>query len=142
MRGGGRGEGKPAMRLNRARRIQRSRDFSRVRVEGRSYPGRYLVLGVLGDEGLEGGIRYGFVTSKRVGGAVVRNRVRRRLRGIVTEVGDGLCGGHWVVTVARYRAGEASYQELKEDWLRLVARARLKLGSGEAGGLERGGEGR
>ena len=64
----------------------------------------------------------GLITSRRVGGAVARNRVRRRLREIlkscVTEIPDG----YLVVVVAKSAAAEASFEQLKAEWLLLARR--------------------
>src|SRR5947208_10337481 len=59
-------------------RLRRRRDFDAVFRRGRSWHHELLVLRALPNS-LEHN-RYGFVTPKRLGGAVVRNRLRRRLR--------------------------------------------------------------
>ena len=106
-----------------SRRLKLSREFARVRTEGRTIRGRLLLLGLL-DVADEGAFRAGFVTSKRVGGAVVRNRVRRRLREIVRRHQHELCTGVWLVLVARPAAARASSAELEAEWLKLMARGK------------------
>ncbi|MEU7552459.1 ribonuclease P protein component [Streptomyces sp. NPDC044571] len=59
--------------------------------------------------------RAGFVVSKAVGGAVVRNRVKRRLRHLVRERLSGLPAGSLVVVRALPGAGEAGVDELARD---------------------------
>ena len=71
--------------------------------------------------------RAGFITSGRLGGAVVRNRVRRRLREIVRRHQQHLRQGFWFVTIARYEAAAASYSALEDEWLRLARRASILL---------------
>lgn len=71
--------------------------------------------------------RVGFVTSRQVGPAVVRNRVRRRLREIVRQRQQELREGFWIVLVARRDAAIASYDELEHEWLRLATRASILL---------------
>ena len=71
--------------------------------------------------------RAGFVTSGRLGGAVVRNRVRRRLREIVRRHQDQLRRGFWFVIIARHEAATASYRALEDEWLRLARRASILL---------------
>lgn len=110
------------MRLPKKRRITRSGEFRRVREEGASFRGRNLILGVLAEGSLPD-IKVGFVTTKRLGTAVMRNRVRRRLRAILVEVGDRILPGRYLVTVARPSAAEASYEALKREWLWLGHRA-------------------
>ena len=95
-----------------------------MKKEGCSERGTLLILGVLPstDRSL---LRAGFVTSKRIGSAVVRNRVRRRLREIVRKHQPDLRGSFWIVTIARPKAADASYRELEDEWLRLAKRASI-----------------
>ncbi len=82
------------------------------------------MLGVLEVE-QEQAFKIGFVTSKRIGGAVARNRVRRRLREIVRRDQHGLRKGFWLVLIARPSAAEADYAVLEKDWRRLIERAEI-----------------
>ena len=68
--------------FSKSKRLTDPVEFKRVKNEGKAQGGALLVIGALrtGEENI---FRAGFVTSKRIGGAVVRNRVRRRLRDIV-----------------------------------------------------------
>ena len=111
-------------RFPAARRLKLSRDFARVRAEGRTVRGGLLMLGVLPVEE-EVAFRVGLVTSKRIGGAVVRNRVRRRLREIVRRHQHALPQGHWLVVIARPAAAQADFATLEQEWLRLAQRAEL-----------------
>ena len=90
--------------------------------------GGLLLLGLL-QMGGEGAFRVGFVTSRRVGGAVVRNRVRRRLREIVRRHQPALANGLWLVVIARPAAARASSAALEEEWSRLVKRAEVMRAS-------------
>ena len=112
------------MRLPKKRRISRSSEFRRVRTQGTAYRGRHLILAVLEDSSLPE-IKVGFITTKRLGNAVVRNRTRRRLRSILVEMGDRILPGKYLVTVARQTAAEASYESLKREWTWLGHRANL-----------------
>ena len=108
----------------KARRITTSSEFARVKESGRAQRGRLLLLSVLNvsDENL---FRAGFVTWRALGGAVVRNRVRRRLREIVRKHQRQMISGIWIVTIARANAAAASYHELEAEWLRLAKRASI-----------------
>ena len=117
-------------RFPAARRLKLSRKFARVRTEGRTVRGGLLLLGVLDvADGSE--FRIGLVTSKRVGGAVVRNRVRRRLREIVRRQQHEARKGVWLVLVARPAAGRATSAQLGEEWLKLAGRAGV-IGAGSS----------
>ncbi len=113
------------LRFSRQRRLQRTADFARVRTEGRVQRGAFLVLGTLELADTLAPFRAGFVTSKRVGGAVVRNRVRRRLREIVRRHQHGVRTGFWLVLIARPAAARASSRALEDEWLRLAKRASI-----------------
>lgn len=63
--------------------------------------------------------RLGFTVSTKLGHAVVRNRVRRRLREVYRLHEDALVSGMDMVVVARVRAAHASYRELDESFVRL-----------------------
>ena len=112
------------MRFPRARRITRRSDFQRVRRRGRSFKGRHMIVGVLADGGIRS-LKVGYITTRRLGNAVVRSRTRRRLRGIVQRHGDQLASGHWLVMIPHALSGGASSAELERDWLKLVRRAGL-----------------
>ena len=73
--------------------------------------------------------RLGLTVSTKLGCAVVRNRVRRRLREIYRLNEDMLTGGVDVVVVARVRSAHAPYAEVERDLLRLLD----KLGVREKG---------
>ena len=64
--------------------------------------------------------RLGLTVSTKVGHAVVRNRVRRRLREIYRLHEDGLSLGCDVVVVARVRAASSDYHQLEKSFLRLA----------------------
>lgn len=85
--------------MQRHFRLRDRRDFDRLRQQGRVYTGSGLRLGVL-PNGLDHN-RYGFVTSKNLGKAVVRNRARRLLREAVRQLHPHLKPGWDVVLVAR-----------------------------------------
>lgn len=66
--------------------------------------------------------RIGIITSKRVGGAVVRNKVRRRLRELARVTLSQIVPGCLIVIVAKSAAANATFQELKAEWLLLARR--------------------
>ena len=108
----------------KSRRLTRSAEFEQVKKNGRAQHGRLIVLSVLPANGATR-FRAGFVTSRAIGRAVVRNRVRRRLREVVRRHQGELINGVWIVTIARASAARASYQQLEVEWLRLAKRASI-----------------
>jgi ribonuclease P protein component len=111
------------LRFPRARRLTRPSEFERVKKEGRVERGKFVMIGAL--PAPDNGARAGFVTSKRVGSAVLRNRVRRRLREIVRKHQHALRPSFWIVTIARPAAARVPHRELEDEWLRLARRASI-----------------
>ena len=68
------------------------------------------------------GNRLGLTVSTKVGCAVVRNRVRRRLREIYRLNEDMLTSGVDIVVVARVRAAHVPYRRLEQAFLKLCAK--------------------
>ena len=112
--------------FSKDRRLTKASEYERVKRDGFARRGKLLMLNVV-PVGSSDPCRVGFVTSRRVGGAVVRNRIRRRMREIVRQHQDDLRPNFWIVLVARRDAANASYQQLEHEWLRLARRASILL---------------
>ena len=108
----------------KARRLTRASEFDRVKRDGSVERRKLLLLGMLAMENTSP-FRAGFVTSRRLGSAVVRNRVRRRLREILRRHQHDVRANVWIVIIARAAAARASYRALEDEWLRLVKRASI-----------------
>ncbi len=104
--------------------LKGNRAFRRMYSKGKSMATASLVL-YIRRNGTPGN-RLGLTVGTRVGKAVRRNRVRRRLREIYRLHEGELRRGWDIVAVARTRAAEASYRELEGDFLRAAARLGLK----------------
>jgi ribonuclease P protein component len=66
--------------------------------------------------------RFGFIVSKQVGSAVVRNTVRRRLKAVCAEALDSVRPGSDVVIRALPSAASADFSELRDEVQRCLAR--------------------
>lgn len=113
------------MRFPQNRRITQRQEFSRVRKQGKTYRGHYMLLGVLRDDEVPD-LKIGYITTRRLGNAVTRNRVRRRLRGIFQRLGDGLKHGYYLVVIPRAAAASASSEALEKEWKWLFNKSGLK----------------
>jgi ribonuclease P protein component len=117
-------ERRERFKFPKASRLTRSAEFALVKKEGESWTGKHLTLGILRRTN-ESITRLGIVTTRRLGHAVTRNQVRRRIREVFRLNQNRLISGLWIVTVARVSAGEATFQQLERDWLRLADRASI-----------------
>ena len=84
-------------------RLSRSGDFDRVYREGRSHANRFLVIYAFPRQGerVDEELRLGISVSRKVGGALQRNTVKRALREAFWGLHEALPAGHDFVIVAR-----------------------------------------
>ena len=108
--------------MKREQRLRTSAEFRRAReLAPRGWPHPLLVLYVAPNDLDQA--RVGITVSGRVGKAVVRNKVRRRLRELLRARINRLIPGLDVLVVARPDSATASWLELNEALDRLLARA-------------------
>jgi ribonuclease P protein component len=100
-------------------RLRKRKDFDTVFQKGHILGNRLLVLRSVPNQLPHN--RYGFVTSKRLGNAVVRNRVRRRLREGIRSLATR--PGWDVVVSTRAAAAQADFHQLRSAVTSLLARA-------------------
>jgi ribonuclease P protein component len=91
-------------------RLSRSAEFDRVYRQGRSTANRHLALYTFANASAQRP-RLGLSVSRKVGGAVERNRVKRLLREAFAELEDSLPARQDVVIVARPPVGELAERE-------------------------------
>ncbi len=98
--------------------LKKRSDFLWVR-GGRRWSAAAFVLEARGRQNVaegEGPARFGYTVSKKVGGAVVRNRVRRRLRALTAALSpEQVQAGFDYVLIARSGAVARSFADLKAD---------------------------
>ncbi|WP_206831336.1 ribonuclease P protein component [Alicyclobacillus fructus] len=105
-------------------RLKDSRDFRRVFRKGKSFASGRLVLYYCDNR--EARVRVGFSISRKVGKAVVRNRLKRLLRAIFQRYLDELRDQSVdVVVVCRANAAEADFHALEREVARLLKKAKL-----------------
>lgn len=113
--------------LSRELRLRNPRDFHRAWESGTRWRGRWLTVNVVPNDLPHN--RYGFVASKRVGNAVTRNNIKRRLRAAVRQWFPALVDGHDVVIIAHAAAAQAGYHELEGELGLLLRRSGMITGN-------------
>ena len=103
--------------------LKKNSDFRRLYAKGKSAVNPYLV--VYCRRNREGVNRLGYTVSTKLGHAVVRNRVRRRLREIYRLNREHMVPGYDVIVVARTRAAAAPYRRLEREYLSLLNKLEL-----------------
>ncbi|HEY5044772.1 MAG TPA: ribonuclease P protein component [Solirubrobacteraceae bacterium] len=113
-------------------RLSRSAEFERVYRQGRSTANRHLVLYSFPNATAERP-RLGLSVSRKVGGAVARNRVKRLLREAFAGAEAELSPGQDLVVVARPQARELAEREglagIDASLTELIAKAGLRMGA-------------
>jgi len=109
--------------MQRPLRLRHSADFARLRESGRAWRHPLFTLSVA-PNGLTNN-RYGFIISKHVGNAVVRNLIRRRLREALRLRDSHLLSGYDLVIIARNAIADQSYTMISAALDEMLSRARL-----------------
>ena len=66
--------------------------------------------------------KVGVIVTRKVGNAVTRNLLRRRIHAIFATHLSSIEGNRYLVTVLRWRAPEATFEQLENDWLKQARR--------------------
>lgn len=109
--------------MKRRYRIRKNERIQEIRRKGRAYSNSILVLCAL-PNGLDYS-RFGFSVSNRLGKAVERNRIRRRLREAVRLRMSTIEPGWDLVFIARQPIRSADYHQMDAACARLLGRAQL-----------------
>lgn len=103
--------------------VKENYEFRRIYRKGRSAVSPCMV--VYCQKNRQGRSRLGVTVSTKLGHAVVRNRVRRRLREIYRLNREHMVPGYDVIVVARNRAAAAPYRRLEREYLSLLNKLEL-----------------
>ena len=129
----------PSFAFGRDRRVRKRRDYVRIQSSARRVTTRHYVLLIAAQPAADRGrSRLGLVVSRKVGGAVVRNRVKRVCRECFRLWPDLLPDGVDLVVIARDGAGELGLEGARAEWgsvrhlLKKRAQEALARADGEA----------
>ncbi|MEU1973219.1 ribonuclease P protein component [Microbacterium sp. NPDC019599] len=107
--------------LARPNRLTRGAEYKAVVRRGRRCAAAHTITYVVTSDD-ERPARFGFIVSKQVGSAVVRNTVRRRLKAVCSGSLDGVSRGSDIVIRALPSAATADFSDLREEVERCLAR--------------------
>lgn len=107
--------------------LKKRAQFLKVAARGQKIPTPSLVLQLLYRNDNEPG-RVGFTVTKKVGNAVIRNRVKRRLRAVLQQVNQEVSlQGVDLVLVGRNKTFSKSYSLIVKDLYQALQKAGVKL---------------
>ena len=116
----------PRERFPKEVRLRRRPEFLKVQETGQKFPSDAFLALVLPNARADGTTRLGLTVSTKVGNAVVRNRIRRRLRELFRTRRERLPRGLDVVLIARAQAAQADAPALSAAFERLAASLRKR----------------
>lgn len=99
--------------MNKKQRIKKNAEFQEIFKKGKSFANRQFVVYCLGKE--EDYYRVGLSVSKKVGNAVVRNRIKRYIRQTFLEIHDQVYSKMDYIIIARNPAAKLDFHETKKS---------------------------
>ncbi|GAB7388495.1 ribonuclease P protein component [Bacillaceae bacterium] len=109
--------------MRRENRLKKNEDFQKIFRYGKSTANRQFVIYLL--EGKEEGFRAGISVSKKIGKAVVRNRVKRLVREAIRAKEDRIRPRVDFVVIARTPVADMDYEELSKCLYHAMGKAKL-----------------
>lgn len=111
--------------MKAANSLKKNDDFRRVYRQKNSIANKLFILYIKKND-LDYS-RAGFTVSKKIGKAVVRNKVKRRMREVYRLKEKNIVKGYDLVLVARERCSEATYKEIESGILHILRKKNLIL---------------
>ena len=109
-------------------KIKSRKDFIKIQKNGSKVISAGVVLQYLNNSNQDNPSRFGFTASKKVGGAVQRNKAKRRMRSLVFDVIKKFETKGWdYVLIARKETVSRKYQKLKNDLIWAIKNLKSKL---------------
>ena len=103
--------------------LKKNKEFGLVYNRGKSFASKNLVIICLKRK--YGPVRVGFSVSKKVGGSVLRNKIRRRLKECMRCYYSEISGSFHIIFVARRPIAVAAYSQIKDEMGYLLKKAGL-----------------
>lgn len=111
-------------------RLKKKGDFQKIFEHGKSFAGPYFVL-YLKKKEEQRPSRIGFAVSKKMGTAVLRNKLKRKLREAIRPLIPRVKENYDIIVVARSRLKKISFQETRMQLMLILNKACLVKGDKE-----------
>ena len=112
------------MDFNRTKGLKKDSDFRKVYKHGKSFANRYLVMYILNNKSENS--RIGISVSKKVGKAIIRNKVRRRIKEAYrVNIDENVKYGYDIVFIARVAIKDAEYKDIEKSMKHLVKKSEM-----------------
>lgn len=110
--------------MRKSYRVKKERDFQNVFHSGKSIANRQFVIYQLPKE-QQAHFRVGISVSKKLGNAVTRNRIKRMIRSILTELKPQIASELDFIVIARVPVVSMNYQEAKKCMMHVLRLASI-----------------
>ncbi|KMT58274.1 ribonuclease P protein component [Paenilisteria newyorkensis] len=110
--------------MKKAYRIKKDDEFQRVFKKGKSFANRQFVVYIFKREDLAH-FRIGLSVSKKIGNAVVRNRIKRCIRQSFHELNEQIDSGYDYIIIARKPAANMDFHEIKKSLMHVLKLSRV-----------------
>jgi len=111
-------------------RIKKNEEFQEVFKKGRSFANKQFVLYLLEKKEQEH-FRIGLSVSKKIGNAVLRNKIKRYIREVFHELKDQVKPNYDYIIIARKPVAEMTYHEVKNSLIHVLKVARILSNNNE-----------
>lgn len=110
--------------MHRSHRLRKNEHFQAVFQRGTSAANKHFVIYSARQEG-QAAFRAGISVSKKIGNAVIRNRVKRLIREAVARLEDAIPKGVDLVIIARPGVESMSLENIEQSLLHVMKRAKV-----------------
>jgi ribonuclease P protein component len=112
--------------MKKKNRVKKNEEFQTVFQKGKSNANRQFVLYQLDKPG-QAYFRIGLSVSKKIGNAVTRNRIKRMIRQVFTELKDKIDSEKDFVIIARKPCAEMTYEDFKKSLIHVLKRSGIRV---------------
>lgn len=111
--------------MNKYESLKNNREFRKVYDNGKSLSNKFLVIFYIKNG--RSFNRVGFSTTKKLGNAIIRNRVKRLIKEAFRLNSKDMKDGYDIIFLARIHSTAANYSDIEKSVLNLLKRTKLKI---------------